>query len=198
MRSKFGLVGSLTSAAKVAGTWANANLVLNVIDKDGAYLVSDAKVGDVVELFIGDLTPGATASYRITAVNPTSGGTTLKATVQYAGSDAAPDLDWVVGTSASVYRYVNGVPGILSPGSQSTSDRMAFAAINRAMDNLANPQGVSGVTWDGQSRVTGFTKGLDTFTVTYGTDGVSTIQRNGSLYCTVTYTGGKLTSVTYA
>lgn len=196
MDSPFVLAGTLVAAAQVSGSWATALLDLNLADKEGAHLVTGVQVGDQITLAISDIKPGATAAYRITAIGP-RGGTSIRVTAAYMSGGAAPELDWVVNTTATLTRFVNGVPGIPSPGMQAMPDKLAFAGINEALLALSMPQAISALTYDGSGRVSSWTQAGSTYVATYGSDGLTAVTRDGQPYLTVTYTAGKLTSVSY-
>lgn len=135
MKPSFSLSGSLIDAAP-SPDWGSVSMTLNVLDRAGVYLVSDALVGDVIVVDASAFEAGLTAVYTITEIS-SRGGTSL--VVSASCSEAlAPDLSWCFGGNAVVTRKVAGIRAVPAPGVQGIQDALSFAAIEANLANLAS------------------------------------------------------------
>lgn len=77
---------------------------------------------------------------------------------------------------------------------QTQVDQTVAAAISA----VASPKDATNITFDAQSRLSGYTANGKVYALTYGTDGLTSVTRDGAAYMTLSYTNGKLSSVDYA
>lgn len=198
MRLKFNLGAVMTNASDLSnGAWTSATLQLNVTDWEGVYTGTDIAVGDSVWLDTSGYEPGTLTQYEITAIGTRTASAATVTVVFLTTDHAAPDLSYAIGARAVVSRPgLRDLCPVPSPGTQQVPDKLAFYLLNANSQILGSDAQThaSGITRDGQDRVTGFTIGSDNYVVSYGANGLSTITKNGQAHITAVYTAGKITS----
>lgn len=193
MKPRYALAGSLSNATQVGGVWGTALLTLNVIDKEGVHLLSNAAVGDNVFIDTSAVDSGSYANYRITGIVSRS-GTVMVANATYASAGTAPDLSWCINADVVVTRSDSSGFGIPAPKTQGINDKLPFGLLSQSLSEITAGKSVTGITFS-NGKVSGYSIGSDVFVCSYGANGLSGITKNGAAYVTLSYTNGVLSAI---
>lgn len=141
MKPKFALAGTLTNATTSDG-WSTAQLTLNVVDREGIYLLSDVLVADRVLIDVGAADGGLVAMYNVTAIESRVGTTlVVAATYVVEAGVSTPDLSWCIGSAVAVSRVTDGVFPVIPPGVQGLADKLSFSMLNAGLGATATSAG---------------------------------------------------------